>query len=273
MKAPLMTDTNDNAPHADDTALRAVAISNVTGPEGPSYDIAPEDRHYVESIYAIDSKSITGPYEIPDNWKVSALRVTALTPDRQHEVRAKLEALPAHLTEEQRTIKETEYVGEVIRSMQSELRARNGLHSSALPYHKEHAAIAGEYMELAREHQRLGSELLRVDRHDTVRNPETGKVEAVPVFAVTGERAQAYEATQQSIRSRMFLLLDDDGKPGVESQRRLKQALHASVGIVKQLNEAKADNAEAQRRAAEMIREDRITARAKSLANIQRNTF
>lgn len=266
-----------DVPADSDLTADVTAYSNLTadvsaigGPStSPTYDIDPADRSIADSILAMDPMDAPPPYEIPHGWKVPPLRVTALPKDRREEVYTKLDALPDGLTPKEREAKEAEFTADVVRSMQSGIRVKTGLGRDALPYHREMMAITVECQELAREFDRLSDELTDVQSHRTEIDPATGEAKPVPVYRVQGARHAAYVAQQADLARRMRLLIGEESGFGLEGQKRIKQALFESVGLIKARDQQVAEHAEAKRRAEEMAREERINAQARSIARMQ----
>lgn len=232
-----------------------------------SYDIAPEHQHHADAILAMDPiADVPRPYEIPEGWAANlTLRATALPPKMQREVTDQLAAL-GDLTPEQRSAKEAEFTAAAIRSQRQRLIVQGGVGKDATPYHREMAGIAREVQDLFGQYEHLQGELSRVIRHDTMIDPATGEPKAVPVYALSEERQRAYAGQQQDLLRRMRLLVNDDGTPGIEGTRRMRQALVESVEARVELARQIAEEAEVKRLAVEINRDKRIRARAEARA-------
>src|SRR5690606_3378948 len=115
----------------------------------------------------------------------------------------------------------------------------------------------------------LQEELERIQRYDT-ETDATGVPKAVPVYAVTGERARAYAQQQDDIARRIRLLVDDKGY-GIEGQKRMRKALAESVAARVEIERQATEEAEARKRAEQINREKRINERAESHARLNRN--
>lgn len=259
-----MTDNNSTS----DDAL-TIRVESYGSPQPkPSYDVAPEDAHYVQKIQAVDVNDIRGPHEYPDHWSVPSLRVTTLPKELQGEVSRQLAALPPAEQE----AKERGLVAAAIRKYVTPMvRVQGGLHESATPYHREINAINREMVDMEREIAALDERMLEIARYETKFDPATGKPEAVPVMALHGERLEGAIAHRKALMHQVKTLWRDDGTAGPIAQRRAKQALFETVQQMKQLDEQKVDRATAKTRAAAMIREERINKQATSLANMQRS--
>lgn len=257
----------DNTSAPNDTVLVSSVEGYGTSTDAPSYDIAPEDQHHVDAVMRLDPfHDVLAPYDLPEGRSFGKLKLTALTPDLQGEVRQRLLSVPA----DQREAMEEQFTADVIKRLRPSIRAMTGLSSEATPYHREMMALTREYSDAAKEFDRLSDELVAVARHVTKVDPETGKAIAVPVYKVSAERRRAIEAEQHSLAIRMRLLHTDEG-PGLEAAKRLKQAMFETVEARKEIARQIDENAEAKRRAAQINREDRINSQATRLAALNRN--
>lgn len=256
-----------------ETTTSADALSaDISAPAGPSteYAIAPEDRHYLDRLASIDPLDAPAPHEFPDHWapKVEP-SLEMLSPEMQAGVRQQLASIPF----EQRAAKEPELVISAIRGLQSRLRARSGFGANATPYHRELAQIAAEYDDLGREFDRYSAALTEIADYRTERDPETGELRSVPVYAVDGVRRDAYVKEQARLLSTMRSLVKEDGSHSFLAQQRMRQARWETVELWKKADAQVAERAEAKALAAEMARKERIEKQARSLANMQRNDF
>jgi hypothetical protein len=266
--------TNTDSIPATDAALTAEVTATGTASTRPSYEITPELRPHADAILAMDPvDDVPPPYEFPVGYRLPAPRVTALPPEMQREVQARLAELPVQTTPEQRQAKEAEFTASAIRSKTLATRVLTGVGSNASPYHREMVGIAREVRDLGAKYDQLQQDLSEVVRYETVTDPATGEPKPVPVYRVGGVRAQAYAAQQQDILRRIRLLVQDDGTHGIEAGKRLRQALHESAVARQKLQQQVEERAEAKRRADEINRERRINAQAQSLASVARSTF
>lgn len=234
----------------------------------PSYDIAPDDKQIAEGILAMDAfDDVASGASFPSSLKLSSLKTTALPP----ELRNKVEADLNDIAFDQRAGKEAELVAKAIRSVRGTTRRLIGNGPNALPYHSELLTIANEHEDAERESDRIFADLAEVSHHETTFNEVTGKQEAVPVFAVQGDRRRAMETRLKELAYKSSLLVDADGKHGIEAQRRLAKALQESVGVVKRQKQDAYELAEAKRRAVAHEQERRINERAEQFARHSRN--
>jgi len=248
--------------------LRAEITSIGTSQPDTSGHIAPEDQHIADGILALDPfRDVPGTVELPDGWTPPPLKLTALPPERQRAVADKLERIPPG----HRAAREAEFVADEVRAMLPRIRVQTGLGAGASEYHREQVLIAGQYADLLRKADAIATELEEIARYETKVDPVTGEAVPVPVYAVQGERAQAYEDQRQDYLRQARLLAADDGTPGIEGRKRLATALAQSVTAAKALQQQVEEATEANKLADTMVRDERIKARAESLARMRRS--
>jgi hypothetical protein len=255
---------------ANASALQAAVTTG--GTAAPAADaIAPEQQHHVDAILAMDPMQVPMPYDIPEGALAGlSLRLTALPPAMQHEVAAKL-AASGPMNAETAKVREAELTAAAIRDQRARTIAKVGVGRDATPYHRELAHIAREVGDLNAEHDRLQDELSRVLRYETKADPVTGEPMPVPVYAVTGERAEAYVARQHDLERQIRLLVGDGNSPGLEGAKRMRRALAESVAARVELQRQVDEEAGAKAEAEAINRRKRISERAESLARLQRN--
>ena len=259
-----------DATPSNEPQLTAEVTATGTAPR-PTNIIDPEHQHHADAILAMDPLEVPRPYTIPEGWAANlTLRATALPPEMQRVVTAKVAALGT-LTPEQRTAKEAEFTADVIRSQRARLIVKGGVGADATPYHRERASIAREVSDLLRQYDALQADLEHIVRYDTETDPITGEPKPVPVYAVIGQRAKAYVEQQHDLERRIRLLVADDGTDGIEGRWRVQEALAESVKARVELERQLWEDAEAKRLAETINREDRIKKRAESLARLNRN--
>lgn len=264
-----MTATTTSSASDSNDLQATVTATGTTTPTGT--DIAPEHKHHADAILAMDHMQVPMPYDIPEgHWANLTLRATALPPAMQREVADKLAAF-GPLSTEAAKAKEAELTADAIRSQRSRNIVKLGVGKDATPYHRELAAIAREVDDLMRDHDNIQGELERVEGYRTEVDPETGEPKPVKVYAVTGTKAKAYVERQQDILRQVRLLVGDDNGPGIEGARRVREALVESVAARVELERQLTEEAEAKALAAKINRDKRISARAESLASLQRN--
>ena len=264
-----MTD-NTNTPADDSNTLSATV--NATGTSSPtSFEIDPAHQHHADAVLAMDPLQVPHTHDIPDGWASSfTLKPTALPPAVQREIDGKLAAL-GPLSPAVREAKANEFTAAAIRSQRQQLVTKIGVGKDATPYHRELAGIARDVEDLYRQHASYQTQLEEIARYEMETDPATGEVKPVPVYAVTGERAQAYVTQQHDLLRRIRLLVQDDGTPGLEGAKRAKRALHETVTARVEFERQLSERREVKARAETMNRERRINAQAEALASLQRN--
>ena len=235
----------------------------------PSYDIPEEDRAIADEILAMDALALPGPGTIKGEIKIGPLKATALPPS----LRSSVERQLADMRPDMRAEAEPRLVREAIEGERPRLRMQSGLGPDALPHHREQAEIAREFADAAAEFNRNTELLAAVDHYDVGIDPETGHPKPQEVLRVTGNRRKALIAQQEQLSYRMSLLSADDGEHGPEARRRLAKALRESVEIKKARDARFAEEADAKRMAADILREERVKARAEAIAKHQRTTL
>lgn len=238
-------------------------MTSLATPE-PSYDIAPEDAAYAAKVDAVPMEAVrnTGGIEFTPSFKISGL-----SPEHQREAHARL----AGLSPAEAAAKESAVVASVIRDKITPHTFASGLSDDALPHHREVNEIRLEIRDAEREVAKISEDLAEVVRYDTTTDPATGKPVAVPVMKLTGEREMGALNRRAALMRKLDSLCSTDGKIGHEADRRLKKAKFDSVQLLKKREEEAADNAAAKALAAKMLRDEKIEAQAKSLANMRRN--
>lgn len=267
-----MTDSN-TSPAADSNELAANVSATGTSSTASrtSYEIDPAHRHHADAILAMDPANVPHAHDIPDGWAASfTLKPTALPKAMQHEIEGQLAAL-GPMSSASYEAKGAELTAAAMRSQKMQMIAKIGVGKDATPYHRELAGIARDVQDLSRQFDAYQAQLEEVVRYDTVTDPATGEPKPVPVYAVTGDRARGYVMQQQDLSRRIRLLVQDDGTPGLEGAKRAKQAMYESVAARVELTRQVTEEAEAKAEAVEINRKRRITARADSLARLQRN--
>ena len=261
-----MTDTTTSA-SGGDLPMRAIVESY--GPAARGAEGIPEEhQQYADQVLQMD------PFDdVPSAVKDTAgrrpmnLKASGLPDDMRLEVQAKLHALPREL----RDGAESQLVAEAIRGKRVEIRVKTGLGEDALPFHREQITIARQVRDLVQRRGWFESELSRVRSYGTQTDPETGEVSPVEEKAINGPRRDGYQNQIDDIDRQIRLLMNPDGTPGIEAKRRVREALAESAAMLHQIAQQKAEAAEVKRRAVEINRENRINARAQSLARMQRN--
>lgn len=87
--------SNIDATPSNEPQLTAEVTATGTPPR-PTNLIAPEHQHHADAILAMDPLQVPRPYDIPEGWAANlTLRATAVPPEMQQEVAAKVAALGA----------------------------------------------------------------------------------------------------------------------------------------------------------------------------------
>lgn len=268
MKVSLQMTTNEPTAPQGGEDLRPAFSSTGNSAKADAYAIAPEDQHIADAIAKMDPiNDVPRPHDVPEGWQMPALRITALPKEMRGELQDRLSNVP----EDQRAAAEDRLVSEAIRGMRAELIVKTGVGGNALPFHREMVAVAREFSDIDREANRLVEQLGEIVRYDMRRDPITGEQKPVAVLRLTGTRRAAAEEQLKDLERRARLLFNEDGTRGIEGQRRMRQAMHESVGLLKARNQQVEEDREARRLGEQMNREARINARAAQYASIQRN--
>jgi hypothetical protein len=249
--------TYDNQPLTPNTSE-----SNFTLPD---YGLeAPEDNARAHEIANADPVASTrGPVSLVDGGNIrfpATVPLTAL-PDR---FRTPIEAQLRNLPDHRRAAEEPRLIAEALRQNSLQLRVKAGAGEGANPYQQEVFQLARDRQQLEQEAWRLETELAEVVRWDNVTDPATGKATPVPVEAVQGEARKAKQGRIDEIGRHLKQL------EGIEGQRRLQKAMKLTLEAEKAQREQLADNAEADRRARELVREERINKQAQARARMLR---
>lgn len=263
------TDTSpDQSADNGDQELRADVLSTGGASKAPSYDIAPEDQHYADRLAQLDLIATAPPANsYPENWQPKVdLTLSALSPALRAEAAAQLSAIPANL----QASKERDVVAAVLHKNRTAIRVMAGIHADALPLHQEIMQLEYDHRDLERQFDSISAALSDIIGHRTERDPETGSMQAVPVYRVEGARRAAYVSQQEALLRNMRELHNEDGTPGPGAQPRLKKARWETVQRLKSIAEQVEDQAAAERMSSEMVREQRIKNIAETRARMKR---
>lgn len=258
--------TNTTEPAGDQ--LRAV-VEDYGTPAPKDVPFTAEEQAIAAEIVAMDPHTDTGPHSGLEGRKLSAPTLQTLSPAMRQQAQARLAGIPLdRLTPEL----EAEAVMAVYREHLPDIRVMTGLSSDATPYHREMANIAANHRDLAREFDRITKELAEVSRYRSVSDPATGEQKPEPVLAIQGTQRLARIDRLAELNHAMKMLHLEDGSLGPEAKRRMNAALRESVAARLTLKHAAEDKAEVERRAAAMVREERIAEQAASRARLLRGT-
>ncbi|WP_416832993.1 MAG: hypothetical protein ACMUJI_07820 [Erythrobacter sp.] len=261
----------------DNNTDRARLVADTTGSEfePTSYDIAPKDMPLAERLASFDPLATPSPVKLTGGGAFKAperFTVEILPPDR----RAKIEQELAQVPGSQRAQREHELVTEALKQNSVELRIKAGPGEGATPVERERFLLAREVYELENEELAILAELAKVEKAVPVFNeitgepvidPKTGQQQMKLIDLIQGDRRKAMEARAAEIRRQIDLL------NGFEGDRRLQRALKVTVEAEKARQQQLAEEQEARRRADEIIRNERIEAKAEAYAKNRRNTL
>lgn len=146
-----------------------------------------------------------------------------------------------------------------LRERSAEFRLMAGAGEGATHTEREALSQLNQLRLLGAERDRIQAELTEVREHRT-ETDERGNPVAVPVHALQGSARAAREARLHEINHQAALIA------GVEGEAALKQAARSDAIRTRELKAALFEREEIERRAREMVREDRINAAARTKA-------
>ena len=262
-----MNDTT--TPTSGGEPMRAV-VDSYGIPNGKPDLITPELAPYAERVLKMDPVR-----DVPGNVQLGqqalppmALKLSALSPDMQAEVRREMELRP-NMPPAERAKLESQLVEKIVRSKLGAVRAQTGLGPDALPYHREAAEIAGQVSQLQRQRAILQEAMDDIADLKPATDPNTGELVAAPVYRLTEHRRQEYAKQIVDIDRNIRLLVDENGGFGVEGKRRMNEALAASAKQLKRAEELRTVEAEALKRADAQALEAQIAKRTEQLARMR----
>lgn len=258
-KLTLMSDTYD----VPSSALEGEAVSDYTP---KSYDIAPDDAAIADSIVSADPLSLPSASKMSDTIKMPELPpLTTLDPRLRAAVEAEMRGVLPHMRESA----ERRAIQKVLADNARLIRSRAGYDASVGPYWQEVAAITSEYNSLLDEVARIDVAMAEVARWDNEFDAH-GKPTPKAVPVLTGTALRHAQIRQRSLIYQASLLANEDGSPGPDASRRLQKALHEDVQLQKAKREEVAILREAEKRAEQIVRNERVEARAQALAKSKR---
>lgn len=260
-----MSDNNDNTPEPSN----GFTIPDTAGSDFdlPSYDLTPEEADAVAGIDDFDPVDdlpspvewIGGDIKVPDRLTVSILEPRFADP-----IKAQLAAMsPA-----EREKMEPGLVIAAMRQAAYENRIKGGISPSADPYQREVLTIAKEVYALDQEAFRIQTALADValwrpvfdEEGNKVLDPATGQQKVEAVEAVQGDRRRQMENRLREIEHAIAL------KNGIERERRLAKAKKETAQLRLARERQLSEEAEVQALAEQMVREERIKAKAEARA-------
>lgn len=264
-----MNDNHETAPR------EAVDTSGSSLPAAQNYDIASEDQSIADELLSFDPvRDTRGPVEwIGGSQKAAPdqLTLTMLAPEQQNAVREKLRDVPQHAQAK----REDQLVREALYQNSFELRIKAGPGEGANEFQKARFEIAAERYRVEKEMWQLETELAEIERWEPVFDDEGAKVidpqtqqqQIRAVEKVQGDRRSAMQNRIAEIRHHIELL------DGPEGEMRERKGLWKAVEAVKSQQAQLADEKEARGKAAEIVRQERIDARAEAYAKGMRSSI
>lgn len=235
-------------------------------PMDDSSNLIPEDlQPYAKQVLSMDPIDDVPPNVQHDvQHRPINLKIDALPPEMRSEVHRQIELRP-NMPPEERAKLESRLVAEAVKSRLGTTRATTGIGADATKYHKEIVSIAGQVNDLSRERATYQTALDEIASLEKGFDPDTGEMVANPVYRLTGERRKAYTEAVARIDNNIGLLVKADGSYGIEGERRVRQALFQAAADLKRVQEMRADEVEARKRAEAMQRDARINQRVEAL--------
>lgn len=246
--------------------MRAVVEYNGLAPER-SADVPAEHQPYIDKVLAMHPFDDV-PGNVSDGSNLPnqpALSIEALSPEMRDEVSRRL---ARHPLKDQDRLK-AKYVEEVVKAKLPSIRAMTGVRKDALPFHREQALIASQVADLEHKRDFLQSELDRVRSYGTKTDEQTGKAVPIENMAITGQKRKAFGEQVAELDRQIRLLVSPDGSYGIEGHKRVDKSLRESAAVLFQRDQAREEEAEAKRRAADAEREERINRRADALKTMR----
>lgn len=226
-----------------------------------TYELAPEDAELGASIRDFSMNDVPGPVSGGEGIKVpTQLTASILPPEKQAEVEAALSGLT--LTARQQ--REPQLVQQALEDNHFELMVAMGPGEGATAYQREYFQQLNEGRDIQQQLAAIEADLAEVVDKRRDEDPTTGATVWHDVHKLEGQQRTNAEHRRTDLLYRLSLL------KGVEGQRRLEKATVDAVEQHKARQAALADEAEAQKRADEMLREERIEERATLYAKSKR---
>ncbi|MCZ8136251.1 MAG: hypothetical protein O9266_08095 [Porphyrobacter sp.] len=260
---------NDTTTAPDNEPMRAV-VDNY-GDLSAKPDTIPEDlQPYVKQVLQMDSiRDVPGSVkQIGGVRPPLKLKVEALPPELQGEVYRQLERMPK-MPPEDRAKYEGKLVAEVIQQQKGRIRGLAGVGPDALPFHRAQAQIAMDVRTLQEKRATYQTAVDDIAELRKANDPVTGELVAEPVYRLDPTKRANFQNAIADIDRQIRLLVDDEGKPGIEGKKRMDKALIESAQLLRQRNEQQAEEAEARQLAEQRLRTARIEARADTLTRMK----
>jgi len=256
----------------DDTSTAPLSADTGGDFTLPDYSIDPADQSLADEIANFDPlRDTSGPVSVTGDVKVPTnIPATALPPHLSGPIVAAMNAAPV----EARAAIERRMVGEALREHSLGLRVTGGAGPNANVYQREFFAVARDRQALDREAFDLEARLAEVDHwrpeFDAAGSPvidaRTGQQKVKAVDKVQGHARKQLEARRAEIERAVKAL------EGAEGQRRLQKALRDAVATEKAQRQQVAEYQMAERRAAEIVTEERVAKMAEAKARMLKST-
>lgn len=190
--------------------------------------------------------------------------LSALSPALRAEVENELRAVPPS----RRAESEPAAIATVLAAHGRDVRVLLGNGEGTNPYHAEQLAIARQHRDLT---DRIGK--LTAQAGEIVDFTMDASGNPQPVYAMS-EAARGRVALEiRELTHHLGLLVNPDGSLGIESQRRLDRAMLEAVEARKAAVAQLEEHREAEKRADQILREERINAKAELLAKHRRTSL
>lgn len=219
----------------------------------------PTDEDLEAEIVSFDPVyDVPSPVEVVGNVldRISTPKIEAFPPEVQDRIRAKL----ATVTPGNRDLFEERFIREELYAFSAYTRVKSGVGEGANAYQREFYALNSEVNQTSDEITRLTLELAK---KRTMTDRATGQTVELEDPYHAPDRVRAMEAELHNQIARLHSL------QGPEKERRLAKAKDRAVADRKAILQQIADTKEADRRASEIVRNERIDkvaeARAKRL--------
>lgn len=248
----------------DTTSMRSVSTESDFSV--PDYGLDPELNVIAHEIANFDPVDDTaGPVKMEGGWASmlpTTVPLTSLPPRFADPIKAKL----ANVSSAERPALEAKLINEALRQNSFEVRVKAGPGEGANAYQIESFAQARDKHELETRAWQLETELAEVVRWDNVVDQTTGQAKPVPVEKVQGHTRQLKVGELAEIQRKLSAL-------EIEGPNRLKDALKKAAEAEQAKRQQLADHVEVERRAREMVREDRINERAATKARMLKGSI
>ncbi len=221
----------------------------------------PSDEQLAAEIVNFDPVyDVPSPVEKVGDVRLPEPSLTALPPEAQDRIRAKL----AKVTPGNRDLFEAQYIRDELYAFSSYTRVKAGVGEGANAYQREFFALNAEVAQTSDELTRLSAE---IDRKRTIQDPATGQTVELTDPYHGPDRLKALQAEFNNQLARLHAL------DGPEKERRLEKAKAKAVADRRAVLQQIADHKEIDRRAAEIVRNEKIENAAEARAKRLRSSL